>query len=44
MKFKSQVQMLSYVNGKKPDIIKTVDRRAEKEGLKMTIGYLIINC
>lgn len=25
--------MLSYVFGKKPDIMKTVDRRAEKEGV-----------
>ena len=30
MKFKSRVQMLNYVIGKKPDIMKTVDRRAEK--------------
>lgn len=33
MKFKSRVQMLNYVIGKKPDIMKTVDRRAEKEGV-----------
>ncbi|EOM7096050.1 hypothetical protein ACMDZ9_001293 [Enterococcus faecalis] len=33
MKFKSRVQMLSYVIGKKPDIIKTIERRAEKEGV-----------
>lgn len=25
--------MLNYVIGKKPDIMKTVDRRAEKEGV-----------
>ena len=25
--------MLSYVIGKKPDIIKTIERRAEKEGV-----------
>ena len=43
MKFKSRVQMLNYVIGKKPDIMKTVDRRAEKEGLQMIIDYLIIN-
>lgn len=32
MKFKSRAQMLSYVIGKKPDIMKTVDRRARKRG------------
>ena len=33
MRFKSQGQMLSYVNERKEEIIKAVDRTAEKEGV-----------
>ncbi|MFG5432988.1 hypothetical protein ACFJXP_07395 [Enterococcus faecalis] len=34
MKFKSQGQMLSYVKEKEKEVIKEINRRAEKEGVQ----------